>query len=140
MQVIYELKKPITYSAKGDTHEAKFIELKEPTRKDLANFTPIQQAFMKAVKELQGDADKIEEAEAKETEDTITAEAVIYLMSQSDVDMVKVSLFAEQIFKNGSALIDGETLLTSPLMQKMNMDDWNGLVGTYIANFITPSR
>lgn len=140
MQIIYELKKPFSYSAGGDTHESRFIELKEPTRKDLANFTPIQQAFMKAIKELQNDTAKVEEAESQEKDGAITSEAVIYLMSQSEVDMVKVSLFAEQLFKNGSALIDGETSLTSPLMNKMSMDDWNGLVGTYIANFITPSR
>lgn len=140
MQITYELKKPFTYAYKGDTVEAKFIELKEPTRKDLANFTPIQQVFMKAIKELQAEvAVEAEELESKEDNET-SPEAVIFIMSQSDADMVKVSLYASDLFKNGSALIDGETKLTQPLMDQMTMDDWNGLLGTYIANFIAPSR
>lgn len=145
-QVLYELKTPFSYAYKGDTHEASFIELKEPTRKDLQNFTPIQQAFTKAVKSIQDETDPevLEESKDKEIESEEVSEdashSAMFVLHQSDEDMVKVGLYAAQLFKNGGALIDGDTPLTIPLQEKMSMKDWNGLLGTYIVNFIAPSR
>ena len=69
----------------------------------------------------------------------MTGAQCIQVLYRSSVDVTKVFLYAEQLFKSGVALIDGETKLTTPLMEKMSLQDFEGLVGAYIANFIVPS-
>ena len=53
--------------------------------------------------------------------------------------MTGVFINASLLFKSGAALVDGEGTLTTPLMEKMTVEDFEGLVGAYIAAFTAPS-
>lgn len=134
-----ELKDPFSYASKGSTVEAKFITLTAPTFKQLDKVAPIKQAFMSAIAEVTEGADT-EAAEADDTTDEgIDGAQVLQVMYRASEKMTTVLLHAEQLFKSGAAMVDGEEKLTSELMGKMSFDDFEGLVGAYIANFIAPS-
>jgi hypothetical protein len=137
-EVRYELKDPFKYAYKGDKPEAIFITISAPTFKQMERMTPIKQAFTAAISEIKDSV--AVEAEAQEaSQDSVTGQQVMQLMYNWSGDMAKVFVHAQELFKSGVALIDGETRLTTPLMQEMTMTDFEGLVGDYIANFIAPS-
>lgn len=133
----YELKQSFQYAAKGDTVDASFVTLMAPNYKQMQHMVPIKQAFTAAIKEIA--ADVAEPETADQTESTLAASEAIALMYQWTGDLTKVILHAEQLFKSGVALVDGETKMTTPLMEKMAVEDIEGLLGCYIANFIAPS-
>lgn len=134
---IYELKSSFKYAKGGEQEDANFISLTAPTFKQIDKVTPIKQAFMSAITGIQDSALASSEVEGDNTE--ITGEQCIQLMYHWSGDLTSVFLHAEQLFKSGVALVDGETKLTTPLMEKMQVVDFEGLVGEYIANFIAPS-
>ena len=134
---IYELKSPFEYAHKGESIEAGFITLFAPTFKQIDKVAPIKQAFTAAISEVTESVDTNQEVSDEES--TVTGPQVMQLMYRWSGDMTTVFLHAEQLFKSGAALVDGETKLTSPLMEKMTLDDFEGVVGDYIANFIAPS-
>ena len=135
-EVIYELKHPFEYSSKGEKVPASFITLFAPTFKQIDKVAPIKQAFTAAITEL---TDSVESGDSQEEAGDITGPQVLQLMYRWSGDMTKIFLHSEQLFKSGAALVDGEAPLTTPLMEKMNLTDFEGLLGAYIANFIVPS-
>lgn len=137
-EYIYELRTPFGYSHKGEMTDASFISLQPPTFRQLEHLTPIKQAFTSAISEVTKDIDTGQQNDDGESGDIKGAD-VLQLMYRWSGDMTKVFLHAEQLFKSGAALVDGESKLTTPLMEKMNPSDFEGLVGDYIANFIAPS-
>jgi len=136
--IIYELKHPFDYAAKGETQAASFITLFAPSFKQLDNATPIKQAFTAAISEVTETLDGIDQEQSEAPED-INGTQVMQLMYRWSGDMSKILLYAQGLFKSGAALVDGEENLTIPLMEKMQLSDFEGLVGAYIANFIAPS-
>lgn len=135
----YELKKPFSYAAKGEMVEAHFITVTAPSYKQMTNAAPIKQAFMTAITEV-AEKEITKHADVEKSDDeSVTGEQVLQLLYSSSSEITKVFLYAEQLFKSGAALVDGDQKLTSELMQKMDMTDFESLVGDYIANFIAPS-
>lgn len=138
----YELKHSFSYATdKGDMAEANFVTLSAPTFKQLDKVTPIKQAFTSAIEEVTKTIDTSGSASAEpvETDEQITGQQALQLLYRWSGDATKVLLHAEQLFKSGAALVDGETKLTTPMMDKMQLVDFEGLLGAYIANFIAPS-
>ena len=136
-EVTYELTKPFEYAYKGDTPEAGFITLAAPTFKQMKHLTPIKQAFMSAINEI-SKSDVSEAGKADDADDEITASGAMQVLYMWSGNLVGIQTEAQEMFKH-IALIDGETKLTTPLMEKMAPEDFDGLLGTYIANFIAPS-
>jgi hypothetical protein len=134
--IIIELKKPVPYAKKGEIENATFVTLQPPTFKQIDKVAPLKQAFMSAIKELEGVEGT---AEPGESEQEITGGQVMAIMYRSQVNMAAVFVHAQELFKNGGALLDGEAKLTVPLLEKMELSDIEKLVGEYIANFIMPS-
>lgn len=137
-QVIYELKKPFEYATKGEKVSANFIELTGPTFRQLDKVAPIKQAFMTAITDMSSVAKNASESTSEEP-GTITGAMAVQVLYASKQDVSKVILHAEQLFKSGAAMVNGEEKLTTPLMEQMSGDDFEGLLGEYIANFILPS-
>lgn len=131
----YELKDPFDYAYQGETQKASFVTLIAPSVKQLQHFTPIKQAFSAAINEIAS----TNESSAASGDAKTGATEVLQLMHVWTGDLSKVYLHAQQLFKAGVALIDGETTFTTPLLEKMSVTDFEGLVGEYIANFIVPS-
>lgn len=138
-EVMVELSTGFEYAFKGDTKTAEFITLMPPTFKQIDKIAPIKQAFVRAVTGLNSDKDRDPDREDGDEDYKIKGLEVIGLLYQSDCDMVKVLLHAKELFSSGAALVEGEAKLTFPLMEKMDVDDFENLLGEYIANFITPS-
>lgn len=136
-EVVYELKSPFVYATGADAPEAMFIELSAPSYKSMPHMVPIKQAFMAAIKEVSTDV--VEDKEApKDLE--ITGTQVMQLMYGWSGDLNKIMVYAQELFKSkGVALVDGEEKLTQPLIDKMSVGDFEGMLGAYIANFIAPS-
>lgn len=139
--VIYTLKHPFQYTSGGDVVDASFITITAPNYKQLQHAVPIKQAFAVAISEISvSDADREKAAaESKEDGEQIKPEQAMQLIYASSRDANKTLLYAAELFKSGAALIDGETKITAPLLEKMSGEDFEGLVGAYLVNFIVPS-
>jgi len=137
----YELKHPFKYANKGDQVEAVFITLFAPSFKQIDKVAPIKQAFTAAITDTVSDVnvDEVEAKEPEEGDELITPSQAIQVLYRANADITKVFLHAQELFKSGVALVDGESKLTTPLMEKMHLDDFEGLVGAYLGNFIAPS-
>lgn len=132
-----DLKTPISYAHKGEMVEGSFVELSAPNFKQIEHFLPVKQAFISAVTSISSDSVKSDKDQSDEIK--VTGSQVLALMMQSSTDMTKVYLHCVELFKSGAAMIDGEQKLTQPLIDAMPLDDFDNLVGEYIANFIAAS-
>lgn len=141
-EITYELKKPFDYAYKGENQSASFITLNEPTFKQLTHVTPIKQAFSAAMAQLSSkDIEKAADDTADDTDESgdPTAAMMLAVLYQWDGNLSGVFIHAQELFKSGAALVEGETKLTTPLMEKMSTTDFEQLVGEYIAAFLAPS-
>lgn len=142
-EITYTLKESFEYALNGNNEKATFITLTAPNFKQIDKVTPIKQAFtrvaVKSAKEAVRESTPRPSKEGEVEESKITGSEIIAMMYASDVEMKSILLYAEQLFKSGVALVDGETNLTTPLMEKMTLDDFEGLLGDYMSNFIAPS-
>lgn len=137
-EVTYSLKTPFEYSSKGEQIQASFISLTAPSYKQLENAAPIKSAFMQAVLNI-ADSDVGDTEVSGEKPEIDSNQVMQVLYSSPDVNMPSVLVSAAALFKSGVALVDGQEKMTQPLIDKMQLDDFEGLVGAYIANFIMPS-
>lgn len=135
--ILVDLIKPISYAYKGDQKEGTFVELIAPNYKQLENFLPVKQAFISAVTSIDASKENVDAAKDKEAE--LTGEQALTIMMMSSCDIAKVYLYCEELFKSGAALLEGEQKLTKPLIESMDLEDFEKLVGEYISNFIAAS-
>jgi hypothetical protein len=144
-EVMYELKTPIQYSHKGDKVDATFISLTAPTFKQLDKFAPMKQMIANAMLKIRDSVDESTIKEVKESQEDDTddlkfeGKQALNLLYTSETDMASFFIYAQELFKSGAALVEGESKLTVPLMDQMDASDFEGLVGEYVANFIMPS-
>lgn len=140
-EINYELKKPFDYAYKGENQSASFITLFEPTFKQLTHITPIKQAFSAAMAQLSArDVEKTADETVDDDDNgEPTAAMMLAVLYQWDGNLSGVFIHAQELFKTGAALVEGETKLTIPLMEKMSTTDFEQMVGEYIAAFLAPS-
>ena len=142
--VKYELKTPFQYSHEGELLQAQFIELKAPNYKQLNAVAPLKQAFMRAMADamsmydVDGEKSKKEFSE-KENVGKMEARFAMTVLYSGSGDAAKALLHASELFKTGLALIDGTATLKASNLDSISGEDFEGLVGEYIVNFIQPS-
>lgn len=136
---IYELQTPFNYAKGGDEVAANFIELSGPTYKQMQWVSAIKQVVMNAFLEITERTTEAVKEENKEEPVTQDGSDMLKALYGSNQDLNKLFVNCQELFRNGAALVDGETKLTVPLMEKMSMEDFEGLVGCYLANFTLPS-
>lgn len=140
---VLELESPITYqdTQKGDC-EATFISMKAPSVSHLAYIAPIRQAFSTALVHVQQQNLKVDENE-KDDEDEdqeMSPASVMMMIESSPVKMEKViDDFKKLILKTKLFQLDGEQKFTEGLLEKLSVDDFYNLMGTYLVNFIIAS-
>lgn len=141
----YELKHPFQYAAGKEQATASFITLKSPTYSVLKYIVPIKQALSAAVLSIQ-EKTIIEESQASATgndgddDDAIDGVSVMQMLYMWDGDLSKVFVNSQELFRSpGIAMVDGETKLTMPLIEKIDPVDFEAMVGGYIANFLAQS-
>lgn len=139
-EIIYNLEDSFEYAFQGESKTAGFISLSKPIMKQHFEAAQLQQSIMKMIRKeySDGDGDDVKKEEAADLNgDAVTSEMILTLMFCTD--SVNINTMFEQaktLFKSGVALIDGEQKLTSSLIYKMSIDDFQNLTGEYIVNFI----
>lgn len=134
------------YGKKGNLATATFITLSVPTSANMNECALLKQAFFHAIRDqakLTG-SDRGSEAEDDEDEDdddsTLDGETIMKIIIVSDVELITVLIAAKILFTSGIAMVDGETKLTVPLIEKLPMDTLERMTGEYMANFILASE
>lgn len=138
-EVEYELKSgELEYGRGGDLTSSGFITLTAPTSKNLVECAQLKQAFFRALNSQRGES----EAEKKEDDPDveINGELVMNMIAMSsDTELAEVLLTAKKLLTSGVAKVGGEEKLTVPLIDQLSLEDLEGLVGTYLVNFILAS-
>ncbi len=131
----YQLSTPLKYHYRGDEVEAAFIVLSAPTSRHMKECSKIKQAFMRAIPDSDADATGEGGDMSK-----VTGHEIMAMIAASDkVELGHVLDTAKKLFTSGLAMIEGETRLTSHLVDEMSLDDFELMTGEYIANFTLPS-
>lgn len=151
--VTFVLGSPISYSLKGHQETARTIELRPPAARHSRECAALKQAFFRAVKD-QEDSTGAAEAEVDlaspdERKKNGGAGIISVLAMSSSVSLPDTLDVAKKLLTNGVAFVDGEVKLTAHLIDAMSQDDFERLVGDYLANFtlasafapsVTPSK
>lgn len=137
-ECMFSLTKPFEYAFKGKQREASFISLTAPTMLQHSQAAALKQSISRMIVGVAEEVDEdLEDKEDDKGGDGITAKMLVGTIYTSKcVDANVVWEQAKALFKQGVALIDGEQKLTAPLIDKMDPEDFENLVGEYVANFI----
>jgi hypothetical protein len=139
-ETIYTLKTSFGYSSKGDTIDATFLSLSAPNFLQIDKVAPIKQAFVSAISSMKSSLpSELQEVESEGEDEAISAKQCMQVLYASAVDISKVLQDAQKLLVSGVVLVDGEIRLTRALLEKLTMEDFEGVLGEYIANFIMPS-
>ncbi len=143
--VNFELSNPINYSnGSGTEIEGSFVELSSPTGK-IAHLVGVLKAeigcatknsFTGIDLSTLGDDSKKEEDESTAFE---KGDGIFSLMTMGQADMKRVTLTFKAILQN-SAKIGGEKTMTLPMIDRMDYDDFENCMKTYIGNFMSASE
>ncbi len=138
----YTLKVPFQYaSGSGDVTDAEFILLKAPTSRNTKQCAALKQGFFRAMREQvvasaesQAPSD-MEGAGELEGDDILS---VMYMAKQ--VNMEDLMGVARELFQSpGIALVDGEHKLKTAMLDRLSAEDFEGMLGEYLANFTLAS-
>lgn len=137
-EVTVELTEKFEYAFKGEQREAGFVLLYPPTMRQHSQAAALKQSISRIIASAVEGVEREDEDENKDGKDSsITSKMVINtIYSSACVEANVVWQQAKALFKEGVALIDGEQKMTTPLVEKMSPDDFENLVGEYVANFI----
>lgn len=115
--------------------------LKAPSYNTYDERIRLRQGYMQAVKALQSTIkDNVPDQSDSDgdTNDKITGEVVINVLYMSDIEMVPYMKIFEALLLN-VCYVDGKVQLTKTILNKIDLDDLERMLGEYIANFIIPS-
>ncbi len=135
----YRLLNPLPYSSGGDIIDGTFITLSAPSSRNSKECAKLKQAFFRSIDQ---NAEVDEDAKEAAAESEHTGEGVMIMLAMSkDVELDDVMDTARRLFTSGNniAMVEGEGKLTSPLVDKMTMDDFEKMTGEYMLRFILAS-
>lgn len=136
----FYLRVPLSYSSGADQRDATFIRLFAPSSKVSRECAALKQAFLRAIpKEVSASAKAA--AKASDSADDLTGSDVIEVLAVSatvdlpdTLEVGKRLLLAPNIAK-----VEGEAKLTSALMDRLDQEDFENMLGEYMANFTIAS-
>jgi hypothetical protein len=140
----FEVKEKFKYAYKGNEQEVEFITLHPPTSKNLKESSDLKQFVFRALTEASErnpgkDKDEEEPAEGAQAELT-GADILLSIYAASRVSLAKFLVTGiELLSTKGVAEVDGEERLTKTLIDKMDPDEFEEMLGEYIARFIMAS-
>lgn len=136
--VRYHLKNSLKYAVKGDHLSAEFVEMRPPTYRQIDKVAPLKQALMSAILDVR-DNKTDDDGAKKGNEEKIDGATYILLLYQGKGDIARIMSNARNLILSGVFLVDGETSITQPILDDISVDDFEGLLGEYIVNFLAPS-
>lgn len=130
---------PLTYTLSGQTYEASFIRLHAPNSKVSRECAALKQAFARAI--LIQQQQQSPDIEVPENTPDPTGEEVILLLAQSTgVDLPDVLEVGRRLLLSpGIAKVEGEARLTSHLLDQVDQDDFERMIGDYLVGFTLAS-
>lgn len=145
--VRFALSRPFEYSHAGERTTAQFIELNEPTSRNLSEVGVLRQSMVQAIRSYDFEAQQVqapapvEETDSKsKKDDGISAAEVLSILSASPVKLEQVySAGKSLVLSRGIAKVDGQEPMTQVLFDKMSARDVEQMIGTLIASFILAS-
>lgn len=136
------------HTSSGTQETLEFIELRAPTSRHSREGAALLQAFMRAREDIDRERAKIaalggpvattptEEDVAEATKEALPGREIIMVMAISDrVDLPEVFDVGRKLFANGTAYLDGKVKMTNALLDRMNQDDFEEMLGAYLVNF-----
>ncbi len=142
----YPLKVPFDYITKlGDKEQATFITVSAPTAKSVSMIAPLKQAMTMAslgMQERYKDQEVVEVSDDGEGLDSLDGESIVAMIEASGADMEKLVLHFSELFTKSKLFTvegEGDVRLTSPLIDLMSINDFYGLAGEFLKNFIIAS-
>lgn len=137
---VYNLTTGFEYAFKGDNVTAVFIKIIPPTSKTIKHCSVIKQLFYRAatsIKNPENAAKEVEEKDSEKDSDDESYYDIFYISESVDIELVLDSF--RKLFKTGVLLLDGETKLTDPLLDKISLPDFEKLASIYLGNYIAAS-
>ncbi len=140
----YELQYgPLKYAKDGELVEAEWITLNPPTSYNSKECAFLKQAVYRSLPErTPEEVEKAKETlKEQEVEAVITGEEILMLLYKSQhVELANVLVVARDLFSSkGIALVDGEEKVTKKILDEMHPQDFEEMLGEYIARFIMAS-
>lgn len=131
----FKLKNPISYQTPEGMSETKVLILNAPSTENKKYVFKLQQNFLRALRSMSSMASG--NKESKE-ESEITGQDVLSILLMSDIEFEVV---ADQFAKILPYVckVDSDVKMTSTLVDRISIEDFQGLLGEYMANFIIPS-
>lgn len=141
-EVVVTLDQPIMYDYKGEREEATFVTLFPPTSKNLQECAVIKQMFYQAANDFSdgssNDSDSDSDSADSDSGD-LSGDDLMQMFYASKIDINKLFLNCKELFKSGVAKLDGQQKLTAPLLDQIEIDDFEKIVGDYLVNFTLSS-
>jgi hypothetical protein len=131
------LTKKIPYSKGGESLNAESVLLTAPSARDLKETTILKQSFFQAIASLKSQGEE-SASDIDAQVDDMTGDDVLSMMFMSNVDMNKFFDSAKSVLKK-CAKLDGVVELNDHLIDELNGDDFEKLVGEFLINFILAS-
>ncbi len=144
-EIRFPLSKPFKYHTKsGGEARATWIELSAPTTRNSREIAALEQSFLRAANS-QADGD---DGDKGDPGSGVTVEGdskgpdpigIVAVIAMSQEDFPAVLEVAKKLFASGVAQVEGETKLTSNLIEKMANKDLERMLGVYLLNFTLAS-
>jgi hypothetical protein len=133
----YVLTTPFGYDHAGERRDAEKIVLKAPSSRNSKQCAYLKQAFFQSLPEVDvSNPQAVDDAETTK----IDGEAIMAMLAMSkNTDLAEVLEVARELFTSGIAMIDGQQKLTKHLTESMSQEDWESMLGAYMANFTVAS-
>lgn len=137
----FEIKNKFEYAYKGTTQELEFITLNPPTSRNLKHCADLKQFVFRALTEASDRAknDDVEPSEGAQV-DLTGSDILLSVYSSKDVSLATFLVTGIELLSTKDvAFVDGEERLTKPLIDKMDPDEFETMLGEYVARFIMAS-
>lgn len=135
----YVLQEPIKYAAKGEENLGFKLTLKAPTAKHREYLIKLKQQFFKALAGLRNNNQNAAEAASDQAgPEELEGKQILMMLYMSGIDMVDFQNTFRALLLQGLVKID-EVQLNSHLIDQVGQDEFENIIGEYIASFLLSS-
>jgi hypothetical protein len=132
----YTLTTSFQYAYEGEALDATYLMVSAPKSKHSKPCAQLKQGFLRALADAEGGGDDAKAAGPPE----LTGELVIMMLGMSkNVELADMLEVGRTLFTSGLVMVDGVTKLSKSLADEMTQEDWEALLGDFMANFTVRS-
>lgn len=135
----FVLDEPIDYVVGGEVTSGSRITFYAPKPSQRKKVMKLKQIFFQALPKTSSTDVKPEKPSDNAADDDINGDAIIALVASSNADYAEFIELGRSLICDQNAKIDDVTYLTTVLVDKIDVDVLESMVGQYIANFIVKS-